>query len=350
MPYSRVNGTINRYQFEGSLTKRQVRALAKNASLKTLQCCRLVRDSTWDLLNDHLFSLRKDVELRVYSSFYVAQFDLSFVTCLPNVEHFSADCLISAKGVEHIQSMRNLRSLSIGIYKLDSFDFLGSLTDELEKLFLGRTKSRKPDLGPLVRFRNLKELYIEGQQKNIEVLSELTHLEDVTLRSISTPNIDYLKPLKKMWSLDLKLGGIKDVSSIEGMDGIKYLELWQIRGLNDISVISTLYGLQYLFLQALRRVAKLPSFEKLKQLRRIYLENMIGLEDVNALGGAPALEEFIHVCAQNMNPEDYISLLKNPKVRRVFVGFGSDKKNKEFLELMKEYAVKEYEYRPFKYV
>ncbi len=349
MPYSRINGTTDRYEFEGSLTKRQVVALAKNASLKTLQCCRPVRDSTWDLLNDHLFSLRKDVELRLYG-FYATELDLGFVTRLPNVEHFSADCLISAKGAEHIQSMRNLRSLGIGIYELDSFDFLNGVTDALEKLSLGCTKSRKPDLGPLVRFKHLKQVYIERQQKNIEVLSELTHLEDVTLRSISTPNIDYLRPLKKMWSLDVKLGGIKDLSSIEGMDGIKYLELWQIRGLNDISVISTLYGLQYLFLQALRRVSALPSFEKLKQLRRIYLENMKALEDISSLGGAPALEEFIYVSAQNMNPEDCIPLLKNTRVRRVSVGFGSNNKNKQFRELMKEHAVKEYQYSPFKYV
>jgi hypothetical protein len=92
----------------------------------------------------------------------------------------------------------------------------------------------------------LRKLYIEGQQNGIAVLGELQGLEDVTLRSISTPGLEYVSNLPRLLSLDIKLGGIQNLSAISGKQSIKYLELWQIKGLSDISVVSSLTGLPFL--------------------------------------------------------------------------------------------------------
>jgi hypothetical protein len=265
--------------------------------------------------------------------------DLSFASGMTNVRHFSADCLRDAVGVEHIAAMEQLESLGVGIYHLEDFGFLNQVTQSLKKLFLGATRSRKPDLSPLSRFGSLEEIYVEGQQKNIEVLSQLTNLQDVTLRSVNTPGLSYLTPLRRLWSLDIKLGGIRDLYAIEGMANIKYLELWQIRGLSDIGVVSTLTGLQFLLLQSLRQITVLPDLSRLTKLRRINLENLKGLQDIGSLEHAPALEEFLHVSAQNMQPEDYGPLFRNPSLRRAAAGFGSDKRNNRFKELMKLHGI-----------
>jgi hypothetical protein len=49
-----------------------------------------------------------------------------------------------------------------------------------------------------------------------------------------------LAPLERLWSLDIKLGGIRSFDGIEGKDTIKYLELWQIRELEDANVVALL--------------------------------------------------------------------------------------------------------------
>jgi hypothetical protein len=77
-------------------------------------------------------------------------------------------------------------------------------------------------------------LYLERQQQGIEVLSELKGREDLTLRSITTEGLDYISTLPRLWSLDIKLGGIRNLSAIAGKESIKYLGLWQIRGLSDM--------------------------------------------------------------------------------------------------------------------
>jgi hypothetical protein len=337
-------------EFKDSLTVREVQALIADKDLKTLQSSRPVNLQTWELLNDQFFTRRPEIMLRIYG-FYSLVCDFAFTSRMTNVQHFSADSMIDAVGIEHIGAMENLESLGVGIYHLEGFGFLNQVTPRLKRLSLGRTKSDKPDLSPLSRFDSLEEIYIEGQKKNIEVLSQLEYLQDVTLRSISTSDIGYLRPLHRMWSLDIKLGGIDDLHAIEGMENIKYLELWQIRGLSDLDVVSSLVGLQFLFLQSLRRVTTLPSLNRLRKLRRVYMENMRGLGDVSSLESAPALEEFVHVNAHTMQPEDYIPLLRNPNLKRAAAGFGSDKKNNRFQELMREHNIEPlHDFREFEFV
>ena len=338
MPIPNFRLSSDRVDFGTSLTKGDIHALAEDRGLKVLQCSSPVKQQTWELLNSQFFTRRPDVQLRVYG-FYSLICDLAFTSIMTNVRHFSADCLRDAGGVEHIAAMENLESLGVGIFHLQGFEFLNHVTPHLKKLFLGATESKKPDLSPLNRFQSLEAIYIEGQQKNIEVLSEMENLQDVTLRSISTPDVSYLKPLHRMWSLDIKLGGIKNFSALEGMKNIKYLELWQIRGLSDINFVSGLSGLQYLFVQSLRQVVTLPSFERLDDLRRIYLENMKGLRDILSLEYAPALQELAIANAMNFQPEDWIPLLHNPNLKRVSCWFGSFKKNARFEKLARDHGI-----------
>lgn len=345
---SMVNGLSDRYELYRPLSKKEIINLRSNKSIKTLQFHKPLPVSFLKLLNEHFFNERNDVQFRVYGS-YSSDWDLSFLSIMNNVQHLAANSLWKAKGIESIVKIPILKSLSIGIYDLKSFEFLNDVSPEIEYIFLGRTESKRPDLAPLSRFKSLNKIYLEGQKKNIEVLEELNKLENVTLRSITTPNLDYLIPLKKMWSLDIKLGGTKNLSSLEGLDNIKYLELWMIRGLDDISVISSLNELQYLFLQDLKNIIELPSFQELTQLRRIVLQNLKGLKDISSLGNAPALEEFLYIAANNLNPQDFIPLLRNPTLNNISIGFGSNKKNNEFKKLMIEKNVQEWKYKPFSY-
>lgn len=338
MPIYNFRFQPDRVDFKECLTRSEVDFLVNDQELRFLQCSEPVDAPTWDLLNDRFFPQRPEVTLRVYG-FYGLTCDLAFASRMSHVRHFCADCLMDATGEGHIADMRALETLSVGIYHLQNFDFLNRVTPELKRLVLGATLSKKPDLSPLRRFTALEEIYIEGQQKNIEVLSELENLKNVTLRSISTPDIHYLKPLRQMWSLDIKLGGIRDISAIEGMKQIKFFELWQVRELTNISALSCLPGLQFLFLQSLRHITSLPSLTSLSNLRRICLDNMKGLSDLSCLEAAPALEEYIHTTAQSLQPEQFIPLLRNPTLKSAMVLFGNQKKNQRFRDLAQKYQV-----------
>jgi hypothetical protein len=335
-----------RYQFDDTLTAETIRELVGRSRLRVLQCVGPVRSQTWDRLNDEFFTRRADVNLRVYG-FYGEVCDLSFLSRLRNVESFSANCLLHAKGIEYLEALESLRSLEVGIYDLQDFEFLAVVPAKLSHLSLEATKSRKPRLNLLKRFSSLKSLYLERQENQIEVLAELRTVDKLTLRSISKSRLEFLERLDNLWSLEIKLGGTSDLSAIAGRQSIKYLELWKILGLKEIGVISTLTGLQFLFLQSLKNVRSLPDLSRLPKLKRVWLEDLKGLEDLSALEQAPALEELVHTSARNMHPNQYANLLLRPNLKRVSVGFSSERKRREFGQLRSAAGIEEYSHCPF---
>ncbi|MGG0186185.1 hypothetical protein [Bacillus rhizoplanae] len=329
--------TEGRVQIKGKMTKEEVHELLNYKDLEVIQFQSEVEHDTFQKLNDILFSVRDDVVLRVYG-FYNSKCDFSFLERLPNLSRFYAECYEMVENLEAITFLKKLKELNLSIFGLESFDILSKIPDTLEELVLGETKSKKPNLSILERFGNLRKLFIIGHKKNIEVISNLGNIEKLTLTSITTKNLEFLLPLKKLWYLNINLGGLNNFSAIEGLDNIKYLELFQIRGLSDISFISTLTGLQYLSLQNLPNVNVLPNLSSLTKLKKVALESMKGLKDISSLEHAPALVEFTHWSAMNMNIEDYVPLLRNPSLERVSVGFGSDKRNIQFERLAEEYG------------
>ena len=251
------------------------------------------------------FAQYPDMKLRVYGSYDDSIRDLEFLRHFPTLRRFAADALFTSLG---------------------SLDGLRHLPPELEELVIGETEHRL-DLGVLSRFSALKTLYLERQTKGIEVLSGLRSLEDLTLRSITLPDLSLLLPLRRLQSLDIKLGGTRDLGLLPRIGELRFLELWLIKGLSDISAVGDIPTLRYLFLQALRQVDTLPDLAGAESLRRVHLETMKGLRDLRPLATAPALEEVALIDMRHLVPADLQPLVGMPTLRAVSAGLGSRRKN-----------------------
>jgi len=342
-----VNEIFGKHEVSKGVNQNDLEILASNPKTQSIQFASPLTDKEIELLELVVFSKRPDISLRVYGH-YGETCDLAFIQKIPSLRKFSADCLTDASGIEVVAQLENLEHLGVGIFNLDNFDFLDKINSNLKELYLHQTRSKKPKIRSIQRFEQLEFLYLEGQQKGIEAISNLKKLEKIVLSSISTNNIDYLKNLEHLWSVDIKLGSIKDLSSLTTLPSLKYLELWQIRDLSDLSFISELGSLQNLFIQSLKHITKLPDFSNNKKLIRIYLENLKGLKDLSTLKNAPSLKELIYVSADNQEPENLIPVLENPTVEKVFCRFGNDKKNNRFDELAKQYNKSEYKHETYK--
>jgi hypothetical protein len=288
-------------------------------------------------LEKHIFSRTNNVLLSKCSN-TVEDTSLEFLNYLPSVKKLRISDVTTLTHSENIETLNQIEEFSIDQSEIDLFNILKQIKPNLKKLSIGKIISKKLDIGFISRFDKLEYLNIEGHTKGIEEIGKLKKLQELTLRSISVPSIDFLKDLSKLWSIDIKLGGIKDFSVLYQLPQIKYLELWQIKGLSDISFISKMTELQNLYLESLTNVTALPSFEKLQKLRRIKLMNLKGLKQIETLKFAPNLQDFFFTMIHQQQPEDLTPVLENPKLKNVYVYFPSDKKNKAFEELAKTYG------------
>ncbi len=343
-----ISEPIGKYQIESGFKRHELEALANDPKTKYIQFNNRLSLNEIDWLEAIVFSKRPDISLRIYG-FHQDTCDFAMLSHLPSLRILHADYLSEVVNMDALKHLHNLEELGIGISELKNFDCLFDIHPNLKKLYVSQTNSKSLHLDFLPRFTQLEYLYIEGHQKGIEVIAQLKHLKELVLRSVSLNHVSFLNGLEQLWSLDLKLGGLKDPASIAQLMQLKYLELWQVRGISDLSFISEMPHLQNLFLQSLAQVKQLPDFSNNKALRRIYLENLKGLEDVSSLKTARQLETFIYVMAMNQEPENFLSVFENPSVVSVMGRFGSDKKNNRFELLAKQFNKRLYNGEAFHY-
>lgn len=180
----------------------------------------------------------------------------------------------------------------------------------------------------LARFLELKNLHLEGHVKGIEILSSLTKLERLALRSVTLPNLELLKPLKNLKTFELRLGGTTDLSLLPEIGRIDYLEIWMVKGLSDLSFLPRMRALKGLFLQALKNVTALPGLDALTNLKRVHLETMKGLTDLSPVAEAPALEELVLIDMGHLQPQALKPFVGHKTLRSANIGLNSLKKNK----------------------
>lgn len=248
------------------------------------------------------------VTLRVYG----APTDLEFLRFFPTLRKFQVDARYG--GLESIEGLRHLRP-------------------DAHTLALGAT-SKRFSLAPLARFTDLRRLSLDGHTKDFEVVSGLTSLVSLTLRSVTLPDLSPLVPLTRLRALDLKLGGTRDLGALPSVGALEYLELWMVRGLADLGPVANLPHLRYLYLQSLRQVTALPSLTRAERLDRVWLENLKGLRDLTPLLTAPALTDLALVDMRHLQPDDVGVLAGHPSLRRMITGLGSERKNNEVRRLV----------------
>jgi hypothetical protein len=248
-----------------------------------------------------------------------------FVAEYPSV-NFRAYGHESFHDLEFLRYFPFVRNFQADLWGLDNWDGLRHLPADLKFLGLGATK-KTLSLAILRRFPDLRELYIEGHHKDIGVVADLKRLEELTLRSITLPDLSLLVGLEHLWSLDIKLGGTKNLALLPQLKSLKYLELWMVKGLDDVTPIASTFSLQSLFLQSLRRVETLPPLDELVHLRRVWIETMKGLRDLRPFAAAPSLEQFGAVDMGHLQPEDFRCFVGHPALRYLNAGLGSLRKN-----------------------
>jgi hypothetical protein len=236
--------------------------------------------------------------------------------------------------------LKALRSLSVEIYTIPEFSFLRAIPESLERLSLGETQSKSLSLESLSRFTMLRQLHLAGHQTHLDAISHLRRLEGLRLTRMSSPKLEFLSSLPRLWSLELRLGGSKDVSAIAEAKGLKHLRLTWIRGLADVAFIARMRSLRYLGLDKLRQVQSLPEFLGLTELKVLWLENLKGLISISSIAGAPALEWISFVSANNFQPADFEAVLRMPSLKGIHVGFGNFAKNEELAEMARSRGAK----------
>lgn len=235
--------------------------------------------------------------------------------------------------LDFLRHFPTLRRFELHSYNLRDASGLKSLPDDLERLHLGAMLRGSIPLGLIERFDNLKELWIEGHERQPEALSNLRNLQRLSLRSCTFDNLQFLTPLRQLRWLEIKLGGTTNLEVLPELKRLEYLELWMIRGLADLSSLGN-STLKWVFLESQPRVAALPDMRHMHRLCWLYIDKLKGLRDYSPLRMAPALED-LYVFAPGADSALFRPLERHPTLRRATIGVGSRKRDAVIQERLK---------------
>lgn len=321
----------DRINIIGEVTAADLKRLLLAPAGATIQFDQPIQSGSFDLLEREFFAHRPDATFRVYGHYGRAA-DLSFLRRMPSVARFWANCLATARGVEHLAQLPDLRELWIGIDDLTDFDFLERLPPGIEILGLEGTQSRRPSIAAVSRFQSLRHLTLDGHHKGLDSVGELAQLEALTLWHYSSPDLAFLKRLASLRKLELNLGGGLDYSAIGQAPALEELHLTWIRRLADLSFLSHMSTLQFLMLDRMAQVRRLPDLSALTRLRRLTITQVKNLESAAPISTAPALEE-LRYYERSRPVADFERVLEAPSLRRVSARLGRGKRRQAFAEV-----------------
>ena len=285
-------------------------------------------------VDEEIFARRPDMRLSIRNR-NGPVLDLSILEGLPSLQRLK----LSHTGpppadLHRVCAVPRLIDLYLGEFGLNDYDFLGSLPTRLEHFGLGEPPRGKRSFAFLSRLKNLRTLSLVGPAAHLECVGELPHLTQLHLKSVSPPSLEFLSPLQELEAFKLSLGGTRSLKGLEALQTLEYLEIWQVRKLSDLTPLQFLHGLKSFSLQALQNVKSLPSLARLTRLTTVWLDTMKGLRDFRGLAKAPNLLHFTFIAAANCQPSDFTPLLNHATLKTMRVGFGSQRTNDMFKQMM----------------
>lgn len=320
-------------EIDESITKE----IVEDKTIHTIQISETIPE---DLLVwvDKIFEVRPDITFRIYG-FYNQDHtcDLSFLNKLPHIQRISIDYL---RNVENLSVLENLslKSLRLYVFDLKDYAIIKNLYEGLEELSISHEISGKIhfDCNWLLKYKNLKTLYLGKASQNIESVTQMEKLEELVIRGSKIKDLSFLKE-SKIKNLKLHWCSMEDLSSLSGNKNIESLELWRILKLNDLDFISTLSNLKYLFLQDLANITSLCEVKD-TSLESIYIDNLKKLENVDSLKEVKTLRKVEMVMVPKLSLESVEKIYQNEAIQEIEIrGIGNKKRMMFIEELQNKY-------------
>lgn len=271
-------GVLSQIGYE-DIDDQVIKEIVNNEKIKWIQISHYLPDEAYQRIDD-ILSMRKDLIFRLFWFSDYDEVDISFLLKMPHLKRLQIDCIDFRSNPERINfevlTKLNLRSLRIECFDLKNYEFIKSLSDELEELAIMADTigtGVKFDCSWLLKYKKLNSLRLgKKARKNLECISELPSIRSLSLRGIKISDFSFLLQMN-LDKLALLWNSNADLHELSKLEYLKEIELWRINKLSDISFIEDMKELEVIRLQDLKHVNCLPDLSKHKNLQKIILIN-----------------------------------------------------------------------------
>ena len=246
------------------------------------------------------------LNVRFYAH-YGSDFDCQILRHIPSVRSLNIDCLMKALHLEYLDELAWLEEFAFGVFEADAPLLLKSRAlTRLRRLILAPTRKNNIDLAPLESYAQLKELFVNGQTRDIDSIKTLPRLQKLSLGGIGkkTP-LSFIKSIAPLKVLTYILGGRLNVNDL-AHDGLEQLEILRVLGLSEIN-LALFPQLERLTVQDQLKLNEL-DIRPLRKLQRLSIFNCKNLTNVVGIESADSLES-LRIGQTNVDLDKTLNLL-----------------------------------------
>ena len=281
---------MTRFHEPLAATKEKIAEAIASGRTPVLQFSSVPDKNVLERMNDFCREFGTNVQIRFFG-FGWKEFDTSILGSLPDVANLSIDTIRAISDFLPIASLTKLTQLRFGVFDQPNADFLRQLDiGRLTHLSLTENKRRNYDLSPLAEAKMLEHLFIQGNDRGIEAISQLPRLQYVGLSGFpKRHDLQFLNTLAPLRSLLLILGSRQSIAEFTH-PGLKKLEIIWVRYLEDLGCLNRFPGLEELVVEDQKRLTVLNLHGL--DLRRLRITNCKNLERIEALEEQRLLKDF----------------------------------------------------------
>ena len=232
-----------------------------------------------------------EVQLRFFGFGWRA-FDTALLRDLPDVANLSIDTIRAITDFAPVAALPKLTRLRFGVHEHPDGRFLEALDlARFTHLTLAANKRRNFDLAPLGAAAALEQLFVQGHHRNIEAISALPRLADVSLSGFpKRHDLAFLNDLKPLRSLLLILGSRASIAEFTHAELTKLRIVW-VRELEALGPLRRFAALEALAIEDQLRLTSLDLSGL--DLRRLTVTNCKTLGEIIGLETQTRLEHCV---------------------------------------------------------
>ena len=282
--------TAHFYDF-ASASSARIRATIQSGRTPVLQFRDMPAPAEIARANGFCREFGAEVQLRFFGFGWRA-FDTALLRDLPDVANLSIDTIRAITDFAPVAALPKLTRLRFGVHEHPDGRFLEALDlARFTHLTLAANKRRNFDLAPLGAAAALEQLFVQGHHRNIEAISALPRLADVSLSGFpKRHDLAFLNDLKPLRSLLLILGSRASIAEFTHAELTQLRIVW-VRELEALGPLRRFAALEALAIEDQLRLTSLDLSGL--DLRRLTVTNCKTLGEIIGLETQTRLEHCV---------------------------------------------------------
>ena len=273
--------------------------LAEAEEVKSIHVREYLPKETCKLLDQKVYSVRDDIQLRIFSYEHEKIFDLQHFEEMLHVQNLNIGIVKDVEHTEVLARFQNLKYLWLHLEKRQDYGFVNDLPEGIVRLSItigedvgectfGDAGAYEMDW--LSKFSILQYCYVGNYKKNLELLTREDSVRELRLYNVPCPSLNVLKQLN-IGKVVVHREQAEGVEVLGEVLSLQEIELVKIADLQNLDFMSKLSNLQKVVLRSLPEVTGLPQFSQWQEVSEIEVYDCGKLSNVSVVKRMPHLRK-----------------------------------------------------------